>query len=469
MRQGVRAISAVKLDLRFGWRWLLPYVPGQSLYLGGFNNAEKAFWWKTVSSAEWVLEPTQAEGWIINTDGLTLLEVECLMAALPDTVQWVVCPGTGEAIRRLRRQLTCEFASIHEYGLLPAANPRLVIPLTKSCHSVTALALHRPGRWTARLGVDMAAILARLGSDFLLRRRVLFVATRVPSPWPIGALQSQCGAHLPGEGWGFALYLGTPYNNRKTVVLPLKGASPEVLIKMGESIHARQSLQNEAVALAFLANHSLARQVPRVVGLVENEHCVALYQEYRSRVKTRLAIMEEEVVEFLVRLSTIERQFRPLQEVLEEMVADSAILSLAEGEESAISSIWDWLKRRAEEGAAIYEHRSHGDFAPWNCAWTAQGFFVYDWEESRPQALAFSDAFYFVLAPGLHIDSKQKPSYIQAKAWRLAARVATRGINTTVDMKVHFALWLLSKQGTHPGYALFIKQLAKEVAACAND
>lgn len=467
--QGVSPISAAQLDYRFGWRWLLPYVSGQSLYLGGFGKAEKAFWLETVSSAVWVQEPMQAEGWIIDTGGSTLGEVENMITAFPYTVQWVVCLGAGKAVHRLQRQLACEFATIHEYGLVPAANPRLVIPLAKSCHAVTALALHRPGRWTARLGVWLAAMLARCRLYFPLRRRVLLVATRAPSLRSIGALRAGCGVHLAGGGSDFALYLGTPDENRKTVVLPLKEAVPEMLIKMGESTQARQALQNEATALEFLANLSLARQVPQMVELVENERCVALYQEYRPRLKIRPAMMEEAVIDFLVRLSTIELRSRPLQEVLAEMPATSDMLGLDGGGGAATLSIWWWLQKRAEDGVMVYEHRSHGDFAPWNCAWTAHGLFVYDWEESRPRALAFGDAFYFVLAPALHGDGKQEPSYIQAKALSWAGQVASRGVVRTAEVKVHFALWLLGKQATHPGYALFVEYLAGELSACAGD
>lgn len=462
--QGVRSISAAQLDYRFGWRWLLPYVSGQSLYLGGFGKAEKAFWLETVSSSVWVQEPMQAEGWIIDTDGSTPGEVEKMITALPYAVQWVVCSGTGKAVHRLQRQLACEFAAIREYGLVPAAKPRLVIPLAKSCHAVTALALHRPGRWTARLGIWLAAMLARCRLYFPLRRRVLLVATRAPSPRPIGALRAGCGVHLAGVGSDFALYLGTPDENRKTVALPLKEAAPDMLIKMGESTQARQALRNEAASLAFLANYSLARQVPQVVELVENEHCVALYQEYRPRLYARPAEMEEAVIDFLVRLSTIEPSGRPLQEVLAAMPATSDILGLDGGGESAILSIWWWLQKRAEDGAMVYEHRSHGDFAPWNCAWTAHGLFVYDWEESRPQSLAFGDAFYYALAPALHVDGKQKPSYIQARALSLAGQVARRGVVMTAEVKVHFALWLLGKQATHPAYALFMEHLAGELS-----
>lgn len=481
------------LDYRFGWRWLLPYAPGQKLFLGGFDKAEQAFWYGAVVSAKWVQEPKQAVGWIINIDGVSSGELEELIATHLSAVQWVVFAGPGKAVRRLRRRLAFKFSAIREYGLLPATNPRLVIPFHKTRHTLLALALHRPGRWTARLVVWLAAMLARFGVYFPLRHRVLLVASHTPSLQPIGALLAGVSDYLSGEGLDFALYLGTPDDNRKTVVLPLKRVTPAVLIKIGESIQARQALLNEANALAFLGNpspqassfsqvafgrresngqsgsvvltdhlhnHPLAGQVPQMMGLVENGHGVALYQEYRARLKVRSIVLTDAVVDFLAQLSTIDRRSRPLQQVLDKLTF-AGYCDLAGGEESSICSIWRWLQRRSEEGAVVHEHRCHGDCAPWNCSWTAQGLFVFDWEESKPQALAFGDAFYFVLAPALHVVGKKNHADLMQKALSLAEQVAKLSGMSRANVRVHFALWLLVKQATHPGYGQFMDYLAE--------
>lgn len=461
------------LDYRFGWRWLLPYVPGQTLYLAGFDAVEQAFWQESFSSAEWVREADQAVGLIVDADATAARgRTEGLLAGLPCTaVQWVAAAGTGKETSRWRRHLTTEFDVIHEYGLLPASTPRLVIPLSKPSHAVAALGLHRPGRWSARLVARLAAAMAQFGVSFPLRRRVLLIASRSPSPWPIGASQAGAPVYLSGTGWDFALYLGTPDGNRKTVALPLGGWAAEALIKMGESPQARQAIKNEAAALSYLAKAaphpgcSLARQVPQMRGLVENEHGAALYQEYRPRLKVDEDVLEAAVIDFLAQLSTIERRTRPLHEVLAGMTAAGDAEGGGGKDGAASRSLWSWLHRRAEEGVTVYEHRSHGDFAPWNCAWTKQGLFVFDWEESRPRALAFGDAFYFALAPAVHVAGKFDPAQAQAKALRLAEQVAKRGGIKAPVIPVHFALWLLAREMSHPAYTRLTEYLATERAA----
>lgn len=464
------------LDYRLGWRWLLPYVPGQKLYLRGFNEAEQAFWHKAVASAEWVRSPNMAEGWLIDTSGTASVSIESFMAAMPEAVQWVVFTGTGGTVYRWRQRLPYEFKTIHEYGLLPAANPRLIIPLAKPDHVVAALALHSPGRWAAQVAVRLAVMLARVGMFFPLRRQVLLIAERSPSLGPMGALQARMTFHVADEGTDYALYLGTSNDNRKTVALPLGVSTPDVVTKMGESAQARQALKNEAATLKFLAksstlpysserrgnghagslsqggpllDHSLADQVPRMMGLVENEHGVALYQEYRPRLKARPAVLEEAVIDFLAQLSMINRRSCPLQEVLNMMADATGPVGFVEGDDSSLSSIWRWLYMRAEQGAVVYKHRTHGDFAPWNCAWTAQGFFVFDWEESHPLALAFGDAFYFAIAPALHVTDTD-PKWVLRKALAIALQVAERSRFTDVDVNLHFTVWLLSRLKSHP-------------------
>ncbi len=474
------------IDYRLGWRWLLPYVHGQRLYLGGFTIDEQVFWKQSLSSIEWVLEPIKADGWIYNANDTSIELAKEFIKDLPETVQWVVFIGEGAVVRLLQRQLPHEFGIIHEYGLLPVDSPRLVIPLSHKSHTVTALTLHRPGRWIAQLGVKIALMLTHLGINFPLRRRVLLVATRAPIPSSIVMLNAVGIKSLPVQGMDFALYLGTPGPNRKTVALPLSKMVPDVIIKIGESVQACLNIQNEAATLSFLTNTpmqqsrkmvstvgeqkghtlSVASQVPRMLGLIENEHGVALYQEYRPRLNVRAAVLEKEVIHFLVQLTTIEQRSRPLQKVLTETILRIGTCGLSGQNESAMEAICRWLKNRAEEGISVYEHRCHGDFAPWNCAMTTQGFFVFDWEDSQSQALAFGDAFYFAIAPTLHLQGQnQAPCQALAKALSLSELVATRCSFMKVDVRVYFALWLLENHITHSGYAHIVECLAKELTA----
>ena len=99
----------------------------------------------------------------------------------------------------------------------------------------------------------------------------------------------------------------------------------------------------------------------------------------------------------------------------------------------------------AEDGLSIWTHLSHSDFAPWNCSWSDQGLFVFDWEESIVQAPAFGDAFYFSLAPWLHVRHNQNAETALNEVLCFARKVAARTAPDDVEIEVYLALWLLPR------------------------
>ena len=268
-------------DYEFGWRWLLPVTKDHSIQLFGFSTEEEQFWYKALSAADRKNYPGHAEVLLVDGD-------RCGGPAGPSDEQLYAAHSVGVISSRAhaehwQKRVKAAFPLVREYGLLPAANPRVVVPLAPARHTSAALELHRPGRPLARLGLALARTLARLGNCTLLRGRVLMIATRAPNLLPQGAMQADIPAHLGGLGLDYALYLGSQDNNRKTVVLPLGAGAPEVLLKVAATPTARASLHNEANTLASLARSSLAQQVPKLLDTVEKENTLTLYQEYRPR------------------------------------------------------------------------------------------------------------------------------------------------------------------------------------------
>jgi len=97
-------------------------------------------------------------------------------------------------------------------------------------------------------------------------------------------------------------------------------------------------------------------------------------------------------------------------------------------------------------GESVWGHRSHGDFAPWNFAWTAKGFFVFDWEESAEDGLALQDAFYYVIAPALLVQRNASVTETFNAVFCFANRVVEAS-GTKLDIQLYFALWLLARVG----------------------
>ena len=206
------------LDYRFGWRWLLPDRLGDLTVSFGLS-ADEQQWWAQTQSLKLVTSHEE------NFDGCLI----ALDSADPDAIAnqvnsatpcWLCAWGSGASVSRLRSSLH-GFGSVREYALLPAGNPRVVVPLSSPMNALAGLRLHRPGRWLARLGLLVASGFARLGHYGLLRRNVLLIATREKEAVSQGAVQAGVYATSLSGYADYALYLGTPDDNRKTVVLPL--------------------------------------------------------------------------------------------------------------------------------------------------------------------------------------------------------------------------------------------------------
>lgn len=324
---------------------------------------------------------------------------------------------------------------------MPSGDPRLVVPLNSWRHTVAGLRLHRPGRWVARLGLLLANTLVRVGSRALLRQLVLLIASRDGRLCPSGVLGAGLLERYVGKEMDFALYLGTPDDNRKTVVLPLGTSDPEIILKVAEMPRARASLTNEASALAELGQSEIAPYVPKLVALVSSDNTLNLYQEYRPKRQTGSGRMNAAVVEFLAQLSQIGRQSAPLSDLL-------SVLPLPDSSDKynvVCRALVTRLLVAADAGASVWQHRTHGDFAPWNCAWSDDGIFVYDWEESQQLDLALGDAFWYVIAHA-HLDQRgANVAKILSTSLSLGGRVAAAASLIGVDTRVYLAVWLLRR------------------------
>lgn len=436
-------MAGTALDLQFGWRWLLPAAAeGGRMRLYGFSEEEERFLRAALPAGE-PGEGGHAE--VLLVDG-----VRALADAMPPAgdVQsaHLVCMlvSRGQA-RRWRMDLEKTFPHVREYGLLPFGNPRVAVPLSSSWHVTTALSLHRPLRWGARLGLMLAKTLAAIGNFELLRGRVLLIATRSREFVPKGALQAELPERLGQQATDYALYLGAPHDNRMTVILPLGNSSPSIILKVASTPAARASLRNEAALLSTLSKSHLAAFVPRLEGLISTDEAVTLYQEYRQRRPIGHRKMDAAVAEFLAQLMLLEHDSVALPDLLAALPANPNVHLPVEVLD-ACRALHRRLQHTGESGAEVRVHRTHGDFTPGNCAWTDQGLFVFDWEKSRGRGLALGDGFYFAIAPALFVRRKRSVARTLDAALRLGDRVACAS-GVQLDSRVYLALWLLGRVG----------------------
>ena len=272
-----------------------------------------------------------------------------------------------------------------DYGLLPANDPRLVLPLQNSRQLQRGLVMHSPGRRTAKVVVVVARKLAWLGITAPLRRRVLQIdCTLAPEP-----------EFDPAS----VLYLGTADGCRKTTILPPRDG---IIQKFGRGLEAKCAVEAETAALAYLANTKMSDRIPQIISIAETQDGLLLQQEFRARARQRAMRKEREIIRFLADLSELDYEVRD----------------------------------------GIPGHRCHGDFAPWNCQWTNSGLFVFDWEKSKAWAPALTDAFYYVVAPFAHIDGSLSAEEVISKASVFASKVAAAcGLNTNL-VPMLWTAWL---------------------------
>lgn len=440
------------LDYYFGWRWLFPLQTKGDICLLGFDEEESSFWKSNLTPTTITNNPDQAATWIVNADSLDSTTMP--NCSVSEKVSTICVVGSGSKINNWRSDLKkSSFVDSHEYSLLPHANPRVVVPLGSRNHALQGLSLHRPGRRIAQLGILLARFLVVIGVYAPLRRRVLLIASKIPDSVPVGALQARVPEHISIKVLNYTLYLGTPDYNRKTVVLPLGEGIPDTILKSGSSPLALLALLNENLALSAMQETPLCGNVPSLKGVVNDQYGITLYQEYRVRIPRNFKALKPNILEFLSGLSRIDRRERPLNEYLESKIDLDSIPA----------PIKNWLVSRAQQGKAFCEHRGHGDFAPWNVAWSSKGLFVYDWEESRSDMPAFWDCFYYVAAPALRIQKQPDPASIATKCIDFAEQIASVSELEHLDVTCHFVLWCLNRITVDPFYEQMLATLDLEV------
>lgn len=451
-------MNVPELDYRFGWRWLLPLMDGDKVFLQGFSEEEEIFWRNVLWSGSVTVDAAEA----------TVLIVSEVSPPLPPHnikfphIRSLCVVGSSPIVNTWRCWLADSFSDLKEYSLIPSTSPRLVVPLDNAKCIVKALRLHQPGRLIPRLGVSLVRILARFGIKLApLRLRMLFIASKDYGIPPQGARQAKLDLNSSGRSVNFALYIGSLGLDRKTVILPLEDM-PGTILKHGSSVEAQAALQNESNALRAMSLTPLAMHVPALFNMTVACGQTTLHQEYRPRKPMAASSLKSFAAQFLGKLSREGLKLRPLKEVLMEY----SLMTSSEARERgqpAYAQILEILNMQAASRVMVLGHRSHGDFAPWNCSWTAKGFFVFDWEHSLSWDVALGDAFYFVLSTYVAANRLPNLAIVESDALTLASTVVYHAKLESSEIKLYWAIWLLRRMNQKPTvlYEKLLERLAR--------
>ncbi len=440
LREGAASPDALA-DHRFAWRWLIPVDGAASLHAVGLSQADAAYLARELAlplaghsssdASVCVVDADAAEPPGARQDAVARAQVVCVF-------------GRGSSVERWRRVVSRHGGLVRPYALLPAGAPRLVVPLGSAAHVDLALVMHRPGRLLARLAVDVARRLAQLGMTRPLRRSMLLIAAR-GAVTPLGARRCALSRHLPGSERGdHALYIGSPGEERKTVVLPLGDGAPEAIVKIAATPPAVASLRREVETVRALGGTALAPYLPGCLAVQEGRELFAVYQRYRARRWVPSFVVSEAAVDFLAGLSAVRRGQHDLGGEVDR------VGRLGSAAAPGWPRLAAALRARAAAGVVLWRHQSHGDFAPWNCAWTRSGLVVYDWEAAMEEDIAFSDAFHFHLAPARLIGTRRRPEALVRSGLAFAGRVAAAAGLSRIDLPAHLACWLMVRLAAQP-------------------
>lgn len=276
----------------------------------------------------------------------------------------------------------CRAASARQYLVIPGQHgPRWIVP-SRSRLGIPVLTQWQP--------YNLDSLLKWKGLLFLYGKGVL---GKVPG---IGAvtIDSRYDLKIPGSDAGVTpvVYVGTPGPQRKAVVTLVdpENGDPRAVMKVALEEGAGESLLREAAALEKLATAN----VPGVPALFAVED--GGRRTWQSVVSGGLTArkLTRAHIEWLLRLPrskeaiTFERQ----QEILRSALQEERMLSKETGKTVAPA-----LKKLCGSDPIPLVF-THGDFAPWNLKWQANGeIAAIDWEDAEASGLPLFDICHFYL------------------------------------------------------------------------
>jgi hypothetical protein len=432
--------AAGTVEQRLSWMWLLPVsAQGGRLATLGFAGSE-------IDVAVRYLRTTlgSCAGPLVGLVNADIVPYSRENQELLTASAHVAVVGRRGAMGGWERRLREQFPRVQIFGLVAPRAPRVVVPLHDAKRAIRALSLHRPGRRIARLAVFAAKALLRCGLTAPLRQRVLCIATRDIDALPVGAVRNGMPGALRDYRGEYALYLGTAQRDRKLVALPVDDDAPPMLVKMASTPESMRAVEHEAHVLGTMAASSVASSVPRCLQLYRGDSEIALFQEYRRRVHASEATLAAAAVHFLSVLSRMGRDRVAVGHIQNRLVRE------LQGPEVS-KCARDVLATVMRKSTHVWTHRTHGDFAPWNCAWSESGFYVFDWEESDSRGLAFADAFYFAIASDIQTRTRRSPDQLLKRALGVGRRVAESAGIPSAEVELHFGIWIAHKASAADG------------------
>ncbi|MBU4259064.1 MAG: aminoglycoside phosphotransferase family protein [Proteobacteria bacterium] len=287
------------------------------------------------------------------------------------------------------------------YAALPASAPRIFFPLYPKRFRQKCFSFHSPGSRKARLGLKLLEVMSRFGLIALLRQHGVIVAGQEELKDRKDTLCSWLGEVLSQKIENVAIYCGSDLARRKITLLAEaqnQGRVTVLVVKIADTSEGAAAIRQESEALQALEGARLFCEVPRL--LLEDT-----WEGHAVQVQSALPLstgpqIPELTVNHLKLLAALSRMHR--QKILFRETPAWKTIEMAwkanefEKWPSPSQNLLDNLLSEETGNVQLVCHHIHGDFAPWNIRVKKDKLYVFDWEESIPNGLPFSDAFHFI-------------------------------------------------------------------------
>jgi len=339
------------------------------------------------------------------------------------------------------------------YASLPIEHPRIFVPLDSRRAALDGLSVHSPGSWRAQAALSLAKALRRLGLQWHLRRNVVNFYRRVEADACKGGLLEWLSQSLGYSLTDLVVYAGSESMRRKITALALADEGhANVVVKIADSPHGAEAIRQESEALAALADTPLASHVPRL--LLEGQHngyTIQVQTKASGKRYRQIARLTGDHFQFLYRLTMMSRQ----EVKVEDTMAWNDLKVAAE--DPSYEGMPDYMLavlNRILSGQCaqmkIVCNRIHGDFAPWNIRANRRQFFVFDWEDSQPLGLPFTDVFHFLYRQASLIGPWHMAGRLLSEM-KQAATILSQLTGIPVEqVEISLQIWALREYLAHP-------------------
>ncbi len=364
------------------WKFLLPLNGVNRLFLKTNNRYLKQSLGRNVSN---IVEHLTGD---LSCEVAVIDKMEDLTAFFDLlnklNVDWILlrnCPYISKVISDTDWKVYLEYAGI------PSHNPRIFVSLNSVSSVLLGLNFHVPGSFKSKAKLALLKFLCRLGYFNILRKERVVLLSKTKREIQ---LVEELSKRLNEKVEDMVLYAGSDMPQRKVTLLIKTLSKKEYVVKIADTSHGGNALNNETRILQFLSTTLAKSYVPEVIYSGTWARCSMQIQTCPDKMRSNSQPLETELLELLKIFSKVNLSEDNIKNIIKVLFDNDFLLR----NNSDLDILISFLKKNLD--VKLPTHLSHGDFAPWNVKMNMNNLFVYDWEDGVKNAPAGIDVFHLI-------------------------------------------------------------------------